>query len=249
MLLQIILFPKIIKWACRNWKQIFSCSLTAVCLLGLQEYLFQNQTTSKWYKQQPLKWAAKVSDRSEKWGWHSTFRIYHDDSLHSLLALDSLQCFLYLSLQDKAQIKRLTAAVCLPPKLWDNAAGNKAAQGWLNSHCLYWFTQPNVCTLVPPFLHDLSSYFSSAFLSNLFLTTILELPSLFLPKPPAEDLQLQAAVCYNLGVNQKLSLKTDIEIMKKIGKRYIVGARCPSLLSNECQKQLQVREVKGKPMN
>lgn len=79
-----------------------------------------------------------------------------------------------------------------------------------------------------PFLHDLSSYFSSTFLLHSFVTTILELPSLLLPKPPAEGLQLEAAVCYNLGVNQKLSLKTDMEFTNKTGKRYIVGVNAKS---------------------
>lgn len=54
--------------------------------------------------------------------------------------------------------------------------------------------QPTVCTLVPPFLHELSSYFPSAFLLHSFVIIILELPSLLLPKPPAEGLQLEAAV-------------------------------------------------------
>lgn len=56
------------------------------------------------------------------------------------------------------------------------------------------FVQPSVCTLVPPFLYDLSSYFPSAFFLHSFMIIILEFPSLLLPKSPAEGLQLGAAV-------------------------------------------------------
>lgn len=54
--------------------------------------------------------------------------------------------------------------------------------------------QPTVRTLVPPFLQELSSYLPSAFFLHSFVIIILELPSLLLPKPPAEGLQLEAAV-------------------------------------------------------
>lgn len=59
-----------------------------------------------------------------------------------------------------------------------------------------------------------------------FVIIILELPSLLLPKPPAERLQLEAAVrLLQFRCQTKIVLKMDMEFMKKVGKRYIVGAR------------------------
>lgn len=104
-------------------------------------------------------------------------------------------------------------------------AEHKAAQGWLKSHCLHWFIQPSVCTLVPPFLHDLSSYFPSAFFTHLWLSSwsspLSSSPSLLLK---ACSWKLQAD-CYNSGVKQKSSLKMDMEFMKKVGKRIHCGCK------------------------
>lgn len=129
---------------------------------------------------------------------------------------------------------RVTAALYLPPTLWDNVAENKAAQGRLNSHCLpCLYSQVSVlwchlfCMTFPVIFH-LPFFFTHLWFLS-WNSPLSSSPSLLLK---ACSWALQSD-CYNLGVKQKSSLKMYTGFMKKVGKRYIVGATWPFLLSNE----------------
>lgn len=136
----------------------------------------------------------RISYISENRDWHSTFRINNNDSLHSFLALNSLQCFFHLSLQtEKAQInRRLQLLFAFHQRFLVMHLKIKLQKDGSNRYHLHRSIQQSVHTLALPFLHDLFSCFPSVFCSSLIYdynlvetwNCPLIFPSLLLPNPP-----------------------------------------------------------------
>lgn len=135
----------------------------------------------------------RISYISETRDWHGTFRINNNDSLHSFLALNSLQRFFHLSLQtEKAQINRRFQLLLAFHQSFEIVTENKAAQRWLKqilhtpfctAKCLYFGT---TFSAWPFQLFSICLHSSLICDYNLVETwnSPLIFPSLLLPNPP-----------------------------------------------------------------